>query len=152
MTSLTTEQQIDANVERNKATLTLMLERLSAGDVAGFTDHLTANYRRHCQAMPPGLEDIVGKDTMHEWLLSNFVPFPDFHEKLEWLVGEGSFVAWRSRAAGIQSGPLGPFPPTNRRMEVMIFGMHRFEGPLVAETWSSWDNLAVLTQLGHMGG
>ncbi len=37
MTSLTTEQHIDANVERNKATVTRMLERLSAGDVAGFT-------------------------------------------------------------------------------------------------------------------
>jgi hypothetical protein len=28
--------------------------------------------------------------------------------------------------------------------------MHRFENGLVAETWTSWDNVAVLTQLGHM--
>ena len=26
--------------------------------------------------------------------------------------------------------------------------MHRFEEGLVVETWTSWDNLAVLTQLG----
>ena len=76
---------------------------------------------------------------------------PPASERAAWLVGEGNFVAWRSRGTGTQSGPLGPFPPTNKRMEVVIFGMHRFEGHLVAETWSSWDNLAVLTQLGHMG-
>ena len=66
-------------------------------------------------------------------------------------VGEGDFVAWRSRGTATQSGPLGPFPATNRRMELVIVGMHRFDGDKVAETWTSWDNLAVLTQLGHMG-
>ena len=142
---------LGTNVERNKATVTRMLERLSAGDVAGFTDNLAPGYRRHCQAMPPELQEIAGKEMMHEWLASNLVPFPDYHEALESLVGEGNFVAWRSRGTGTQSGPLGPFPPTNRRMDLVIIGMHRFEGSLVAETWTSWDNLAVLTQLGHMG-
>ena len=71
--------------------------------------------------------------------------------KIEWLIGDGDFVAWRSRGTGTQSGPLGPFPATHKRMDVVIIGMHRFHEGLVAETWTSWDNLAVLTQLGHMG-
>lgn len=86
---------------------------------------------------------------MHEWLQSNFIPFPDYHEELEWLVGEGDFVAWRSRGKGTQTGPFGPFASTGKRMDLVIIGMHRFEGALVAETWTSWDNLAALTQLGH---
>ena len=147
----THDSQIGATVERNKATVRRMLERLSAGDVAGFSENLAPDYRRHCQAMPPELQEIHGKEMMHEWLTSNLVPFPDFREELEWLVGDGDFVAWRSRGTGTQSGPLGPFPPTNKRMDVVILGMHRFENGLVAETWTSWDNLMVLTQLGHMG-
>ena len=151
MISATThESQVGATVERNKATVRRMLERLSAGDVAGFSENLTLGYRRHCQAMPPGLQEIHGKDMMHGWLASNLVTFPDFHEEVEWLVGEGDFVAWRSRGTGTQSGPLGPFPPTGKRMDLVIMGMHRFEGNLVAETWTSWDNLAVLMQLGHL--
>ena len=145
------ETATDATVERNKATVKRMLERLSAGDVGGFTEHLLPDYRRHCQAMPPELQEIRGRDAMHEWLASNLIPFPDYHEELEMLVGEGDFVAWRSRGTGTQTGPLGPFPPTNERMDLVIIGMHRFEGDKVAETWTSWDNLAVLTQLGHMG-
>jgi hypothetical protein len=43
---------------------------------------------------------------------------------------------------------LGPFPATHKRMELTIIGMHRFEAGLIVETWTSWDNLAALTQLG----
>jgi predicted ester cyclase len=138
----------DSRVEANKATARQMLERLNAGDVAGFTASLAPNYVRHCQAMPQELQEIRGKDVMHQWLLSNQATFPDYHEELEWLVGEGDYVAWRSRGTGTQSGALGPFPATRKRMQVVIIGMHRFEEGMVVETWTSWDNLAVLTQLG----
>ena len=140
-----------SQVEANKATVKRMLERLSAGDVTGFTDALAVNYVRHSQAMPSELQEIRGKEMMHEWLLSNLLPFPDYKEDIEWLIGEGDFVAWRSRGTGTQSGPLGPFQPTGKRMDVVIIGMHRFSEGFVVETWTSWDNLAVLTQLGHMG-
>jgi predicted ester cyclase len=138
-------------VEANKATVTRMLASLSAGNIAGFTEALAPNYVRHSQAMPPELQEIRGRDAMHAWLLSSLEAFPDYHEELERLVGEGDFVAWRSRGTGTQVGAFGPFPATRKRMDLVIIGMHRFEGDLVVETWTSWDNLAALTQLGHMG-
>jgi predicted ester cyclase len=137
-------------VETNKVTVRRMLTSLSEGNVAGFTIALAPNYVRHSQAMPPELQELRGQDAMHEWLSSSLVSFPDYREEIEWLVGEGDFVAWRSRATGTQVGMLGPFPPTHKRMDLVIIGMHRFEGGRVAETWTSWDNLAALTQLGHM--
>ena len=140
-----------AQVAENKMTVRRMLERVSSGDVAGFTEHLTPDYVRHCQAMPPGLQEIRGRQAMHAWLLANLETFPDYREDLEWLVAEGDFVCWRSRGMGTQAGAIGPFPPSNKRMEIVIIGMHRFEGTLVAETWTSWDNVAALTQLGHLG-
>lgn len=80
------------------------------------------------------------------------MPFPGYREELESLVAEGDLVAWRSRGRGTHTGPLGPFPPTHKRMDVVIIGMHRFENGSVAETWTSWDNVAVLTQRGLMPG
>jgi predicted ester cyclase len=139
----------DLQVEANKATVRHILRSLSAGDVTGFTDRLSPNYVRHCQAMPPELQEISGKEAMHQWLQSNFVPFPDFQEEVEWVIGEGDFVAWRSRATGTQNGAFGPFPPSGKTMDLVIMGMHRFDGDLIAETWTSWDNLAALIQLGH---
>ena len=139
-------------VERNKATLQRALERLSAGDVGGFSELLAPEYVRHCQAMPPPMQEIRGRDVMHQWLESNKLAFPDYREELEWLVGEGDYVAWRSRGTGTQRGPFGPFPATNRRMDIAIIGMHRFDGDRIAETWTSWDNVAALTQLGLLPG
>ena len=35
-----------------------------------------------------------------------------------------------------------------QRMELSITGIHRFEAGLIVETWTSWDNLTALAQLG----
>jgi predicted ester cyclase len=85
---------------------------------------------------------------MRAWLLGNAVTFPDYREDVQMLVGEGDFVAWRSIGTGTQMGPMGPFPATGRRMSIVIIGMHRFENGKVAETWTSWDNVAAMSQLG----
>jgi len=37
-------------------------------------------------------------------------------------------------------------------MDVVIIGMHRFDEGRVAETWTSWDNVAASTQLGLLPG
>jgi predicted ester cyclase len=140
------------SVETNKAAVIHALEQLSAGRVDEFVAMLAPNYVRHCQAMPPPLQELCGPDAMRSWLLGNQVTFPDYREEIEMLVGEGDFVAWRSIGTGTQMGPMGPFPPTGRRMSIAIIGMHRFENGKVAETWTSWDNMAALAQLGLMPG
>lgn len=137
-------------VEANKATVKRILERLSAGDITGFTDALAPDYIRHSQAMPPELREIQSRDTMHKWLISNKEAFPDYREELEYVMGEGDMVAWRSRGSGTHKGTFGPFPATGKQIDVVIIGMHRFEGGKIAETWTSWDNLAILMQLGLM--
>ena len=87
---------------------------------------------------------------MVAWLAANRATFPDYREEIEWLGGEGDFVAWRSRGHGTMRGAMGPFPATGKTMELVIIGVHRFEDGKLAETWTSWDNLAALTQLGLM--
>ncbi len=142
----------DARLESNKETVRQMLQAISQGNIGGFIQALSANYVRHCQAMPPGMQELRGREVMEQWLKANQVTFPDYREEIEFLLAEGDVVAWRSRGTGTQRGALGPFPPTGKRMEIVIIGMHRFEGDLVAETWTSWDNVAALMQLGLMPG
>jgi predicted ester cyclase len=136
------------NAEANKATVARMIESINRGEVAGFTRALSPDCVRHCEAMPPPLQVIRGPAAMHAWLSANSLTFPDYREEIECLVAEGDCVAWRSKASGTQRGPLGPFPATGRRMEIVIIGMHRFEAGRVVETWTSWDNLSALSQLG----
>jgi predicted ester cyclase len=147
-----TMESPEERVEQNKAKVRRMLERLSAGDIDGFMEGIGPDYVRHCQAMPPELQEIRGQDTLRQWLVSNKETFPDYDEEIQMLVGEGDFVAWRSVGRGTQMGALGPFPATEKTMELVIIGMHRFDNGLIAETWTSWDNLAAFTQLGLLQG
>jgi steroid delta-isomerase-like uncharacterized protein len=141
-----------STAKAHKDLLRRMFDRLNRGDVEGFVEGLAPNYARHCQAMPPDLREIRGRETMETWLRANLETFPDYREEIEWLVGEGDHVAWRSRARGTMKGTMGDFPATGEAMDVVILGMHRFEDGRIAETWTAWDNLAVLSQLRLMPG
>jgi predicted ester cyclase len=44
---------------------------------------------------------------------------------------------------------MGPFPASGNRVDLKFIGILRIENGKVAEIWVEWDNLTVLTQLGH---
>ncbi len=138
----------DSGVAAHKAAWKRALEQISAGDVDGFVEILAPNYLRHCQAMPLPLQEIRGPAAMRDWLLGNKASFPDYREDLEDVVGDGDMLAWRSVGTGTQNGPFGPFPPSGRRLSIVIIGMHRFENGKIAETWTSWDGATAGRQLG----
>ncbi len=138
----------DFQVAANKALWKRALEQLSAGDVEAFVEVFAPNYVRHCQAMPAPLQEIHGPAGMREWLLGNKVAFPDYREDLEETVGEGNMLAWRSVGTGTQQGQFGPFPPSGRRLSIVIIGINRFENGKIVETWTSWDGMTAARQLG----
>jgi predicted ester cyclase len=68
---------------------------------------------------------------------------------VRFLLAEGEYVAFYNTYAGTQTGQWGPIPPTNKRFELEISGVFRIAGGQIAELWITWDNLALLTQLGQ---
>jgi len=70
---------------------------------------------------------------------------PDRHD---WIVAEGDLVAFYGVYEGTQTGQMGPFPPTGKKMLSEMAGVHRYEDGKIVETWVTWDNLVVLNQLG----
>ncbi len=87
---------------------------------------------------------------MRAFLESNRASLPEYREEIEMLVAAGDFVAWRSVGSGTQTGQVGPFAPSGRRMSIVIIGMHRFGGGRIAETWTSWDNTTAARRLGFL--
>ena len=45
---------------------------------------------------------------------------------------------------------MGPFPPSNKQFELPFIGILKFKDDKISEIWVEWDNMYVLSQLGHL--
>lgn len=135
-------------VEKNKELVRYVLDRgVNAHDLDVFRSVLATDYARHSQSTTE-MPEIRGIEQMLEFLRGSFATFPDWHERIELMLGEGDKVAYVTTGTGTQTGPMGGIPPTGRTIEVTNHVIQRIENGKISETWITWDNLAAMRQLG----
>ncbi|HSM08475.1 MAG TPA: ester cyclase [Gemmatimonadota bacterium] len=140
-----------ASVEENKELVRRVIESgVNTGDLEVFRTHLSEDYARHSQATTE-MQEIRGIDEMLQFLAEQFDIFPDWHEDIELIIGEGPFVGCVTIGRGTHRGPMGEIPPTDKEIEITNFIFHRIDEGKIAETWIGWDNLAAMAQLGLIG-
>ena len=122
------------------------VEAANAHDFDRVESLLAPDFTRHSQATPD--VSVRSRSEMRRFLESNARIFPDEHVTVEWMGCEGDSVAFRGTYSGTQEGALGPFPPTQRTMQVDVSGTFRIQDGAIAELWILWDNRALLDQLG----
>lgn len=118
------------------------------GNIEIFDKYLADNYIRHCQAMPPELQELGDKEVFKAFVKEFIDGTTDFNETFDVIVADSDKVAYVTTMTGVQSGQWGEMPPTNKPFKVVNIIVQRFEDNKIAETWVTWDNLAMMTQLG----
>ena len=113
-----------------------------------FLSLLAKDYVRHSQATPD--LQIDSQEAFRAFVEQDAVTFSDNMLTTHVLIAEGDLVAVYGTWSGTQTGPMEPFPASDRVMTIDLIGFHRFEDGKIAETWVEWDNVAGLTQLGHL--
>ena len=108
------------------------------------------NFVRRNQATP-GLQ-VNSLDEFKTFTRQDATIFPDASIAIQALVEEDDLVGFWATFSGTQKGEMDPFPATNLPMEVDFGGYFRFDDGLIVEEVVTWDNLALLEQLGHMDG
>jgi predicted ester cyclase len=130
----------------NKAVVIQVFDALRNHQYDKLDQFMAQDYRRHCQATPEvtvnSLDDF--KALLEEWDQS----FSDVEMTVGMLVAESSLVAVYGVYSATHTGQMGPHPPTGKRLGSDFAGIHRIENGRIAETWVTWDNVAILTQLG----
>jgi steroid delta-isomerase-like uncharacterized protein len=135
--------------EQNKALILRIHAEVSAGNVDIFDEVLSPDYIRHCQAMPPEFQELHGTEVFKAFVSDFIQAIPDCNDAVEFIIAEGDKVAYVTTTTGTQTGQMGEFPASGKEFTLTNLVMHRIESGKVAETWISWDNVAMLTQLGH---
>ncbi len=134
---------------QNKATVRRVHAELAKGNLAIFDEVLAPNYLRHCQAMPPEFQELSDKEVFKDFLQGFVDAFPGYQDTVLFLLAEGDLVAYVSEMTGTQTGVMNGLPPTGKSFTLTNIVIHRFEDGKIAESWVSWDNLSMLSQLGH---
>jgi predicted ester cyclase len=136
-----------SSVEANKQTVLDMTAAINERDLDALDMLVAPDLRRHCGATPD--LEVESLDQFKAFLEADFAAVPDSVQTVNLMLGEGDLVAAHVTYAGTQSGQMGPFPPSGKRLEIPFIGILRIEDGKVAEIWVEWDNLNALMQLGH---
>jgi steroid delta-isomerase-like uncharacterized protein len=134
--------------EKNKEIVREFLSAVNRRDLDAMDQWFSEDLVRHCQATPD--VNVRSLQDFKDFLEDDFKVCPDSEQIINRLVAEGDYVAGHVTYVGTQTGQMGPFPPSNKKMELDYFSILRFENGKIVEIWVTWDNLHALTQLGHL--
>ena len=115
--------------DQNKLVVRNALERMHRGDLAVFEEH-------------PGFHE-----TAYEIPLT-LAGFPDLEFRIEHMIAEGDWVAYKAWRAGTNTGEFHGMRPSNRRAEWLAICMDRVEEGRVVEHRAIPDIASLRSQLG----
>jgi steroid delta-isomerase-like uncharacterized protein len=134
--------------EDNKALVQRIHSEVSKGNLRIFDEVLSPDYVRHCQAMPPEFQELRGTEEFKAFVADFVRAVPDCNDKIEFILADSNMVAYVTTTTGTQTGPMGDLPASGKEFTLRNIVIQRIEDGKIAETWISWDNVAMLTQLG----
>ena len=135
-------------LDANKTVARQLIDAINSNDLDALDSVVAPDVVRHSQATPGvTVRDI---DDFKNFIRQDKQSVPDARIDIEIMVAEGDYVAMIASYRGTQSGPMGPFPASNRPVDLRFLSFIRLSGGHIAEIWAEWDNLSMLTSLGHI--
>jgi predicted ester cyclase len=139
---------VDSSTNQNKTVIRTFFDAWNNRRPGAFDELIAPDVVRHCEATP----DLEARclDDVKEFLRLDSAVFPDSVQTIQHLLAEDDLVAAWTTYEGTQTGSMGPFPPSNRKVRFDFGAVFRMEGGKIAEWWVTWDNMAILRALGHL--
>jgi steroid delta-isomerase-like uncharacterized protein len=110
-------------------------------------DQLVAsNSVLHDPSVPGGT--VAGSQGYRAFVESFLAAFPDIHFTINDQIADGDKVATRWTGTGSQKGALMGIAPTGKRATVTGITIDRYENGKAIESWTNYDTLGMLQQLG----
>jgi steroid delta-isomerase-like uncharacterized protein len=106
---------------------------------------IAADAQGHDPALPG---PVVGPEGLKEAARGYRVAFPDLTLTVVQSVAEGEYVASRWTSRGTHKGELFGIPATGKQATVTGISIDRWKDGKIVESWTNWDTLGLLQQLG----
>jgi steroid delta-isomerase-like uncharacterized protein len=110
---------------------------------------LTADYVNHSSSLP---DAPAGPEGVKPIVAAMRAAFPDLHYTIDELLVAEDGVAARVTVTGTHLGDFFGIPATGRSFTATQMNLERMRAGRIAEHWRNTDELAMLRQLGVIGG
>jgi steroid delta-isomerase-like uncharacterized protein len=134
------------SAESNKALSRRLLEEaFNAGNIDVVDELVTTDVVNHDAALP---EAMIGPEAAKASIRGYRTAFPDLRITIEEQIADDQGVATRWSAKGTHEGELMGMAPTGKQATVTGITIDRIVDGRIAESWTNWDTLGMLQQLG----
>lgn len=121
------------------------------GDLDAVDRFIADQYTIHSDPGDPWDGAVLSRATFKERLIASRTPFPDLRFDLIDVVADDDRVAIAWTMRGTQTGAMGSFPATGRRIEVQGMTVYYFREGRITGHRQVVDRLTVARQLGITG-
>ena len=116
------------------------------GDLDGLEEYVADDIVEHQDGATSGI------DGLRALITELRSQFSDLHLEIQDTATSGDRVWLRIRSTGTNDGPLWGRPATGRPIDITVMDVMRVADGRMVEHWGVADRLAVLKQVGAMGG
>ena len=135
------------SAQDNKAHASRFFEEFWDQKNLAVADELLApTYVDHVPGSPPDVTP--GPARYKETASAYFTAFPDVRVTVEFQIAEGDMVVTRWKSHATHTGSLFGMPATNKSSTVTGITIYRIAGGKIVETWTNFDALGMMQQLG----
>lgn len=124
-----------------------MWTSINEGDFSVIDTYVSEDYVEHDPNAP---EEIHGREGFKQNIEQYFNAASDMEMTIEDLIEEDDKVSIRWTATGTHDGELMGISPTNNSITVTGLDINRFEDGMLVESWSSFDALGLMRQIGAL--
>ena len=123
----------------------LIEEAFNKGNLDVVDELVAPEFVNHDAALP---EPTIGIEATKASIRGYRDAFPDLRLTIELQVAEGDYVTTRWSARGTHQGDLMGMPATGKQATVTGITVDEIVGGRLVESWTNWDTLGMLQQLG----
>ena len=134
------------SAEENKAVVRREFEEMfnQGGNLDAAEEIYAPDYVGH----EPAFGDSHGVEGAKQFAADFRQAFPDLHTTIEEMVAEGEKIVTRFSTRGTHQGEIMGAAPTGKLVTHTGHQTDRFEGGKIVESWTNWDALGLLQEIG----
>jgi steroid delta-isomerase-like uncharacterized protein len=120
-------------------------------DFDSIPQFVAAEYTVHRDPSDPWEGKTLDHSEFKTRLKYSFDSFPDLHFDIRTAISDGDFVAIVWVMTGTNSGKIGDYPPTNKKIQADGITIYHFNNGKVCGHTQVYDRTTIMKQLGFLG-